>query len=47
MQAFNMDLATGDFKNIREERDIYVPTFQHVTQRGSAIFDLGDEAEST
>ncbi len=47
MQAFNMDLATGEFKNTREERDIYMPTFRHVTQNGSAIFELGDESEGT
>ncbi len=47
MQAFNMDLATSELKNTREERDIYMPTFRHVTQNGSAIFELGDESEGT
>ena len=47
MQAFNMDLATGEMKHTREERDISMPTFRHVTQRGSAVFELGDESEGT
>jgi len=47
MQAFNMDLATGEVKNTREERDIYMPTFRHATQHGSAVFELGDESEGT
>ena len=47
IQAFNMDLATGEFKNIRVERDIDMPIFRHATQHGSAVFELGDESEGT
>lgn len=46
-QTFNMDLATGEFNNFLEEREMYMPTFRHMTQHGSAVFELVDESEGT
>ena len=45
--TFNMDFATGELNNVLEERDMYMPTFRHVTQHGSAVFELADESEGT
>jgi uncharacterized protein len=47
MEAFNMDPATGELNHRREERELYVPTFRHVTPHGSAVFELADESEGT
>ncbi|HWS84515.1 MAG TPA: ATP-binding protein [Ktedonobacteraceae bacterium] len=46
-QAFNVNFDTGELNSIHEEKDVYMPTFRHVTQRGSAVFELEDESGGT
>jgi AAA15 family ATPase/GTPase len=45
--SWDLEYIEDDVKSTYEEKDIYVPTFQHVTQNGSAIFEFGDESGGT
>jgi AAA15 family ATPase/GTPase len=48
MGGMKLDLATGQFEPVSsEQREITVPTFEHRTGAGSAVFDLHDESEGT
>lgn len=44
---WNMNFASGEIKSALEERDMYMPMFQHVTQNGSATFEFEDESGGT
>lgn len=44
---WNVDRSTGVIKSTSEERDMYLPLFQHVTQNGSATFEFEDESGGT
>lgn len=46
-QHLNMNFSTGELKNVLEEKDVYMPVFQHATQNGSAMFELEDESGGT
>jgi uncharacterized protein len=41
------DLATGQFETLGTSGEIDVPTFEHKTRSGSAVFDFLDESEGT
>jgi AAA15 family ATPase/GTPase len=47
MTHLNFNFTTGEIKNTIEEKDVYIPRFQHITQNGSAIFELTDESGGT
>ena len=44
---WDMEDIPSDIKSRYEEKDIYVPIFQHVTQNGSATFEFEDESRGT
>jgi AAA15 family ATPase/GTPase len=44
---WNYNFAPGEIKSAFEERDMYMPIFQHVTQNGSATFEFEDESGGT
>lgn len=47
-QTVRLDLATGGLLDDgRREEDLMVPTFQHKSSKGAAVFDFGDESEGT
>ena len=48
LHSVRLDVATGQFESVpTEPREITVPTFEHKTGSGSAVFDLPDEFEGT
>lgn len=47
IQQIQLDAATGQLRNSREEQELLMPTFSHTTKDGSAVFEFHDESEGT
>lgn len=46
-RSFNLDFESGEHKSHKEEAELLIPKFHHETEKGSAVFGLGDESQGT
>ena len=47
IQTWNFDIATGKSNISNEEKEMFSPQFMHVTENGSAVFELHEESMGT